>query len=303
MIGGIPDTNKAFREAQSKALLAGLLDLIRRQPRDLLAFADVRACLNIRGQRTLGRQTVPLAHIIGSEGRYQDFDRRFLPRTERIRQRWSSIDRAMARGVDMPPVDLYKISDVYFVRDGNHRVSVGRQQGQVYIDAYVTELLVDVPLTPDLSVRNLLLKQEYSDFLEWTNLHDLRPDERIEFSELGAYLDLVRHINLHRYALAREQNRDIPRDEAVASWYDTVYLPVAQTIRSQQLLKRFSGRTEADLYLWMAAQSEQAAAGAPGPARPPRDPRASQRRLGRKPWTVAVVRAVRGAMQRLRRSL
>src|ERR1700752_5023568 len=137
MTAAIPNSDKAFRDAQSKALLAGLLDLIRRQPRDLLAFADVRACLNVRGQRTLGRQTVLLAHIIGSEGRYQDFDRRFLPRTDRLRQRWSRIEQAMARGVDMPPVDLYKISDVYFVQDGNHRVSVALQQGQEYIDAYV----------------------------------------------------------------------------------------------------------------------------------------------------------------------
>ena len=64
----------------------------------------------------------------------------------------------------LPPVELYKIGDIYFVRDGNHRVSVARQQGQVYIDAYVTELQVDVPLNPNLSVHDLLLKEEYSDF-------------------------------------------------------------------------------------------------------------------------------------------
>jgi hypothetical protein len=146
---------------------------------------------------------------------------------------------------------LYKISDIYFVRDGNHRVSAARDQGQAYIDAFVTELLVDVPLEPDISVRDLILKEEYSDFLEWTDLHKLRPAERIEFTEPGGYLDLVRHINAHRYYMGNDGNQPIERDVAVADWYDTVYMPVVQAIRAQQALEHFSGRTEADLYRWI----------------------------------------------------
>src|SRR6266511_3868835 len=292
-----------FRDARSKALLAALLDLIRRQPPDMLALADVRAGLNIRGQRALGRQSVPLTHIIGSEGRYHDFDRRFLPRTDMMQQRWSSIERVMVQGQALPPVDLYKISDVYFVRHGDHRAAVARYLDYAEIDAEVTELLVDVPLTPALSVRTLLLKQEYSDFLEWTNLHALRPDERIEFSELGGYLDLVRHINVHRYALAREQNRAIDRDEAVASWYDAVYLPRVHMIREQKLLKRFSHRTEADLYRWMVEQQQTLTAAAPLSPGSLGDPSISKTTLDRKRWADAVVRVLRRAMQRLRRWL
>src|SRR6266545_4812514 len=103
-----------FQDARNKALVAGVLDLLRRQSHEMLAFADVQACLNIRGQRSLGSQTVPLANIIGSEGRYHDFDRRFLPRTDAVQVRWSNIQQAMVRGIYLPPVVLYKISDVYF---------------------------------------------------------------------------------------------------------------------------------------------------------------------------------------------
>ena len=244
-------TNTRFYESRRKALLAAILDSIRNQPSEMLSFEAVRACLNVHGQIALGHQIVPVKHIIGSEGRYSDFDRRFLPITEAVEQRWRSVERAMDRLIDLPPVDLWKISDVYFVRDGNHRVSVARWKGQGHIDAFVTELLVDVPLTPDLSVRTLLFAEEYSDFLEWTNLHALRPDERIEFSELGGYLELVRHINAHRYYLGTQQNREISRDEAVTSWYDTVYLPIVQVIRDQHQLKHFPNRTEADLYRWI----------------------------------------------------
>jgi hypothetical protein len=300
MTWGKADADKEFRDARSKALVAGLLDLLRRQSHEMLAFSDVRACLNIRGQRSRGRQMVPVAHIIGSEGRYHDFDRRFLPRTDIVQGRWSSIERAMARGINLPPVLLYKISDVYFVRDGNHRVSVAHQLGLGEIDAEVTELLVDVPLAADLSVRTLLHMQEYSDFLEWTNLHALRPDERIEFSELGGYLDLVRHINVHRAALAQEQNRAIERDEAVASWYDTVYLPQIQVIRGQNMLKRFAHRTEADLYRWLVEQ-QMLSAGAPVPPESRKQSSVSQASKGRKQRVDAVMGMVRRAIQRLRR--
>src|SRR5689334_24336827 len=240
-----------FEEARRKALLTALLDVVRGQPNSLLSFDEVRARLNVRGQRSLGHQIVPLDHIIGSEGRYSDFDRHFLPRSDALQHRWKTIDQAMTQAVDLPPVDLYKIGDAYFVRDGNHRVSVARQAGAAYIDAYVVELVVDIPLGPDLSVRDLLLKEEYSDFLEWTDLHTLRPDERIEFSELGGYLELVRHINAHRYYLGLQLEREISREEAVADWYDSVYMPIVRVIREQNVLTQFPGRTEADLYRWI----------------------------------------------------
>jgi len=288
-----------FNEARRRALLAALRDIFRGQPNAMLSFEEVRARLNVRGQRYLGRQVVPLDHIIGSEGRYVDFDRRFLPRSDALQQRWSNIDQAMLQAVDLPPVDLYKIGDIYFVRDGNHRVSVARQQGGEFIDANVIELIVDVPLDPDLSVRDLLMKEEYSDFLEWTDLHTLRPDERIEFSELGGYLDLVRHINAHRYYLGRQLQRDISRDEAVADWYDHVYMPIVRVIREQNLLKHFPGRTEADLYRWIMDHRwymlERSGAD-PGPEAAAAEYVAL---FGRKRLAGAVEDALRGALRKL----
>jgi hypothetical protein len=258
-----------FNDARRKAFLTELLNILRRRPSSIISFEDVRTRINVRGQRWIGHQTVPLTNIIGSEGRYGDFDRQFLPRSDALRDRWTSIDRAMLDSVSLPPIELYKIGEIYFVRDGNHRVSVARQIGQVDIDAYVTELMVDVPLAPTLATHDLLLKEEYSDFLEWTALHDLRPDERIEFSELGGYLDLVRHINAHRYYLGQELGRDIPRDEAVAHWYDEVYLPIVRVIREQNVLRLFPGRTEADLYRWIVDHrwyTHERTGSDPGPA-------------------------------------
>lgn len=245
------ETTRRFEEARRRAFLSGLIDMLRQQSTTLLPFEEVRARLNVQGQRHIGQQVVALDQIIGSEGRYSDFDRRFLPLSNAVKQRWITIASAIQQDEHLPPVDLYKIGDVYFVRDGNHRVSTARENGQEFIDALVTELIVEVPLDASLSMRDMLLKEEYSDFLEWTDLHKLRPDERIEFSQLGGYLDLVRHINAHRYYMEKEQQSEIARDDAVAHWYDTVYIPAVEAIREQGILRHFPGRSEADLYRWI----------------------------------------------------
>jgi uncharacterized ParB-like nuclease family protein len=157
-----------FEDARRREWIAALTDALYHAPHDLLAFEEVRQRLQIHGQRSLGLQTIPLDHIIGSEGRYGDFDRHFLPKTDHTRDRWMNVNKAALQYIDLPPIDVYKIGDIYFVRDGNHRISVARRLGQRDIDANVTELQVDVPMTRDLTVAALPLKEEYSDFLEWT---------------------------------------------------------------------------------------------------------------------------------------
>lgn len=240
-----------FDAARRLEWIAAMVDSLRHAPHDLLSFEEVRQRLQIRGQHALGIQTVPIDHIIGSEGRYGDFDRHFLPKGDHTRERWVSIDTAVQTYVHLPPVDLYKVGDVYFVRDGNHRISVARQQGQRDIDANVIELYVDVPLTAQLRPDELPIVEEYADFLEWTQLHKLRPDQKIEFSEQGGYLELIRHINAHRYFMGIDYQRPISINEAIMNWYDNVYMPVIRAIRRQQVLRLFPGRTEADLYCWV----------------------------------------------------
>ena len=245
-------TNEDFQKARRQAFISRLLSLITRSgANELLPLDEVRARLNVRGQRHLGLRQVPLEQIVGSEGRYSDFDRRFAPLRDNTKFRWLNIDRAYYQENHRPAVDLYKVGEIYFVKDGNHRISVARQRGQAEIDALVIELIVDVPLSRDLSLHDLLIKEEYSDFLDWTGLADLRPDQRIEFSELGGYLDLIRHINAHRYYMGLEHGCEIERDQAVANWYDNVYYPVVQVIRAQAVLSAFPKRSEADLYRWI----------------------------------------------------
>jgi hypothetical protein len=140
-----------FDKALAKAFWHRWLDRLTRRPNKLLSFDEIMQRRPITGQRSLGTLTVAVNHIIGSVGRANDFDRDFMPLNKSLSDRWMKIDRAWHRGESLPPVELYKIGDCYFVVDGNHRVSVAHAQGQEYIDAEVTE--IDTPMTATLETK------------------------------------------------------------------------------------------------------------------------------------------------------
>jgi len=240
-----------FRRARLRAFLREARAALGGQPNRLLSWEDAREHLRVGGQVYRGLRTVPLEKVVGSVNRYRDFDRSFLPTQDHTAHRWRSISRAFYDDVSLPPVKLYQVGDAYFVLDGNHRVSVARERGQMFIDAEVIEAQTRVPVEADLDAGDLEIKGEYAEFLERTRLDELRPDQRIEFTIGGGYRRLLEHIAVHRYFMGLEQERFIPEEEAVCDWYDHLYLPLVRIIREKKILKEFPGRTEADLYLWI----------------------------------------------------
>ena len=239
-----------FDKARRRALFEDILSIVSGRSTDLLPFEEVRRQLKGRQGIPRGLQLIPLDQIVGSVGRYRDFSRAFLPRKSVDMSRWAHLDQALNRLEPIPPIEVYKVGDAYFVRDGNHRVSVARANGATHIDAYVTDVPIKVPLGPGDDLDDLIIKAEYVDFLEQTGLDQLRPGADIEFSTPGRYDDLIEHIRVHRYYLAQERQGEVPWEEAVVHWYDSLYLPVVEVIRREGALDHFPGRTEADLYLW-----------------------------------------------------
>lgn len=239
-----------FDRARRRALFEDILAIVSGRSTDLLPFEEVRKRLKGRQGFPRGLQLIPLDQIVGSVGRYRDFSRAFLPRKTADMPRWARLDQALNRLEPIPPIEVYKVGDAYFVRDGNHRVSVARANGATHIDAYVTDVPIKVPLGPDDDLDDLIVKAEYVDFLEQTGLDQSRPAAHIEFTTPGCYQDLIEHIRVHRYYLAQERQGDVPWEEAVVHWYDSLYVPVVEVIRREGALDHFPGRTEADLYLW-----------------------------------------------------
>lgn len=240
-----------YRRARRKAFVRGVLSWFRRQDNALLAFDDVRRGIHAQAQHEGGLHAVPIEQIVGSVGRYRDFDRAFLPRQVQTRDRWESVDLAHLAGTDLPAIELYKIGDTYFVKDGNHRVSVARERGQAFIDAHVIEVTAPAPVHSVEDLMDWIRDQDALAFYEATHISELRPDARIELTLPGQYPKLLEHISTHRWYLGIEHNREIAYLDAVASWYDRVYLPTIQAIRATNALRDFPHRTEADLYLWI----------------------------------------------------
>jgi nucleotide-binding universal stress UspA family protein len=241
-----------FRRARSQAVMKEILARFTGEPIDLLSYDEVRRQLRAYGSFSKGLKEIPLDAIVGSVGRYTDFTRGFLPRHDAGQDRWARVKAAADSQVGLPPIEVYKIGEVYFVEDGNHRVSVARQLGATHISAYVTEIQTRVPVTPDMNLDDLIIKAEYVRFLEQTRLDKLRPDADLTVTAPGRYPDLLEHINVHRYYMGIQQGREIPFEEAVTDWFDNVYLPVIRVIREQGIMRYFPERTEADLYLWLS---------------------------------------------------
>lgn len=225
---------------------------MQRRPNELVSFDAVKRSLKIFGQYYRGVQPVRVAQIVGtSTQRYHDFDRAFLPTQQRTKSRWKRVDAAYYKDIELPPVQLYQVGEVYFVRDGHHRVSVARERGQEFIDAEIIEVKTRVPFTRDLATGSAEIPGKYAEFLEKTQLDQLRPGQAIRFTEPGGYERLIEHIAVHRYFMGMEAKHPIRWLDAVASWYDHVYLPVVEIIREHRILRHFPYRTEADLYLWV----------------------------------------------------
>jgi len=241
-----------FNQARFKAFLNNVWAILARQPNTLLSFDDIKEKLRVGGPIYRGVKTVRLELIVGSLNRYQDFDRVFLPAHRETAERWQRVDEAFYQDISLPPILLYKIGQVYFVVDGHHRVSVARGQGQEFIEAEVRECATKVNVTVDnLRPEDLEILSEKVDFIERTEIDRIRPNSNIKLNIPDGFDRMLEHIAVHHYFMGLDQKRDISEEEAVAHWYDTVYLPIVQIICESGILNEFSGKTEGDLYLWV----------------------------------------------------
>jgi hypothetical protein len=251
------EANAHFNEARRQAFLNDVASLFNRESNDLLPYHEISNRTDPDSSRYGGLQTVRLDQIVGSMNRFDDFDRNFLPRNRHTMGRWLSIDRAWHNQAIFPPVQLVRVGDVYFVKDGNHRISVAKEHGQEFIDAEIVEEHLRAPLSPDMSPTELLIQAEYAEFLRRTNLDRLRPKHDIRPSELGDYDELWRHIQNHRHFLEEDyERRPVDMEEAVSRWYDRVYTPLVQMARKHQVCQA-QRWTEADVYLWLMSRRDQ----------------------------------------------
>lgn len=243
-----------FSKARAKGRMQELLSTLQWKNNELLSLYEVTKLLKPKLETYRGVKAIPIDKVIGSEGRYHDFTLAFYPRKEMLRSRWQSIDEAHLKQIYLPPISVYKLGDAYFVRDGNHRVSVAKSQGVEFIDAEVVELDSEIPLEPGLT-RVQLVKRvvayERQRFLDEYRLDTFMDMDLVKFSSPGMYPEIINHIQVHKYYINQHKSEEIPFEEAARSWYAKVFLPIVMQVREDHLLRNFPGKSYGDLYLWI----------------------------------------------------
>ena len=247
-------TENDFNKARNKALFNDLQHFLNPKETELLSFTDIKNWLKPKNEVYLGMQVVPVNLIAGSEGRYKDFDNHFFPRNMHLKNRWRRIDDAHLRDVILPPIQLYEIGGLYFVRDGNHRVSVARAQGVECIDAEVTSLQSEIKLHVGMTRRQIfkrVLNCEKRVFYAETAFGDITDCWDLDFSAVGEYDVIYNHIQIHKYYINQDKTEEISMSEAILSWYNTVYLPVVNVLKKQHIMRKFRKRTISDMYVYL----------------------------------------------------
>ncbi len=248
-----------FSKAKTRARFQSIFNTLTWKNTDLLSFYEVTSIIKPKSETYKGMQCIPVSKIIGSEGRYHDFSSAFLPKKEMLRQRWESVDRAVLNDVVLPPISVFSLGGWYFVRDGNHRVSVAKAQGVEFIDAEVVELDSQIPLEEGMTMRTLkrrVVTYERNAFIQQYKPSYL-PMGEIVFTSPGAYPEMVNHILVHKYFINQGQKAEIPFEQAAISWYKNVYAPIVKAIREEHILFQFPGYTEGDMYLWLVRRWDE----------------------------------------------
>jgi hypothetical protein len=246
------DAQDDFLRARRRLAVSRLRRWLRREPGDvdhILPFDEVVSALGRLQERDAGTRVVPLDAVVGTVDRTRGFDRHFRPTTPQVRARWERIAAAMRRGEAMPPVDLYKVGEAYFVKDGHHRVSVSRALGYDVIDAHVVEVVTRVEADRDLQVGDLPLKSHERVFYERVPLAaDARA--RVRPSDPWDFARLAEGVEAWGWRWTQEHECAMDRKELARRWYEEEYVPVVTLLRDADMLGR---GTEADAYVRVGA--------------------------------------------------
>ncbi|HEX2437333.1 MAG TPA: chromosome partitioning protein ParB, partial [Methylomirabilota bacterium] len=232
------DAQDDFLRVRRRQVMSRLARRVGREPGDvdvILPYDEVVAALGYLEESYVGLKTVPLDSILGTVDRAKGFDRQFRPTTARVRARWERIANAVRRGEPMPPISLFQIGEVYFVRDGHHRVSVARALGRSDIEAYVVEVRTRVGADRTLHVDDLPKKSHERVFHERVPLPS-RARGRIAVTDAWDYGVLAGAVEAWAFRLMQDRAEFLDRGAAARLWFDEEYEPVVEMLREAEML-------------------------------------------------------------------
>ncbi|MCR4579930.1 MAG: transcriptional regulator [Treponema sp.] len=247
-------TEEDFNKARNKAFINEIQHLLSPEEASLISLNDVKQMVKPINETYVGMKVIPIDKIVGSEGRYKDFDNRFFPKSSHLKNRWEHVDEAAIKSIDLPPIKVYEISGLYFVRDGNHRVSVAKARGTEFIDAEVVSLQSEIVLKRPNNLNDIIkqiISYEKRVFYSETGFGDITDYWCLDFSRPGRYDVIYNHILTHKYYMNQKLEEEVSLEDAILSWFNKVYMPLAYSITKKHMLNSFPHRTIGDLYVWI----------------------------------------------------
>ena len=243
-----------FNKAKNKAFFNEIQHFLSPEEATLISLNDVKQMIKPTNETYVGMKTIPIEKAVGSEGRYNDFDNRFFPKSSHLKHRWEHVDQAAIQAIDLPPIKVYEIAGLYFVRDGNHRVSVAKSRGTEFIDAEVVSLQSEIVLKKPDNINDIvrqIINYEKRVFYSETGFGDITDYWCLDFSRTGRYDVIYNHILTHKYYMNLHKSEEITMEDAILSWFNNVYMPLAVNINKRHILRSFPHRTIGDLYVWI----------------------------------------------------
>jgi hypothetical protein len=253
---GNPSADAAddFNRAHRQHVVGRLVSRLRGAPADvdaILPFDEVVAALGQRGLRDLGLRMVDLDTIVGTVDRTRDFDRRFRPTTNRPRQRFERLAAAIRRGEPIEPIDVYRVGEAHFVRDGHHRVAVARALGIPSLEAHVVEVLTEAGADRELRLHDLPLKSSERLFAERVPLPPASR-ARIQLGDADGYSTLAENVEAWGFRAMQDGGVLLDRPAVAEAWFRDEYVPVVELLREADLIG--PGESETEAYMRLACE-------------------------------------------------
>lgn len=215
----------------------------------LLSVDEIRDRLKVFEQSYGGVRPIPIDRIVGTVDKTRDFGPDFLPRRSDMSARWRHLERVFPAG-DFPPIEVFQLEDKFFVIDGHHRVAIAKQRGIETIDAEVIILRSRYKMPPTTDLGAIISAQHEQIFLEDSGLGWVRADADIKCSRPHGYLELLELVKVHGYNLSLERGHLVPPDEVAADWYDRIYRPTIDALRSGDLEDSLDRALSGDIFLY-----------------------------------------------------
>lgn len=259
MIDESGSVNKALKDEFEMAsnIIASKKNIPVQEKDELIDYSNFEKNLNVNSQSYLGVKPIKIEDIVGSLGRYANFNAKFMPTTEASDRKAKGVRTMKEHNSAFPAIKVYQVSDKYFVVDGHHRVMVSKERDKDFIDAEITKIEFDFELDSNKEytfnsneAKKLLIRFEGETFQKKTHLWNDMLVHPIKVSEVSTYSKLYDLIMAH-HKQNTMKNVYYPFLMSAQDWYRKDFLPAVESLEKENLLMNFPNRTYTDLYVWI----------------------------------------------------